>query len=90
MDRKILCLCFTKQHEVLGRTDHLLFFIRHGEQKINGGDTQKHREQGDIISLLTKIKGDTQRNRQHGDLISPITLKNYLGIHRQRDRRIYR
>jgi hypothetical protein len=46
--------------------------------KIRGRRTQTHRQQGDLISLLTKISGDTDRwtdtdgytDRQKGDLIS--------------------
>jgi hypothetical protein len=46
-------------------------------------DTQTHRQQGDLIGLLTKIRGihrqtdrQTDRDREQGDLIS---LKNTGG-----------
>jgi hypothetical protein len=46
--------------------------------ELGGWDTQIHRQQDDLISLLTKIMGDTQRDRR--------------GLHRQMDRhrRIHR
>jgi hypothetical protein len=48
------------------------------------GDTERNRQQGDVISLITKIRGHTQRDRQKCDLIGLITIKN-RGIHRQMD-----
>jgi hypothetical protein len=63
--------------EVMGRTNRLIFFDitdrKENEKKI--GET--HRQQGDIISLLTKIRErytDRHRriHRQQGDLISVL------------------
>jgi hypothetical protein len=77
----------SKQQEVTGGNDHLHSFRLHGQQRKNGRwDTRTHRQQGDIISLITKVKVDTQRNRQQGYLISIITLKigrGYVDRHRR-------
>jgi hypothetical protein len=34
------------------------------ENKENGEGTQRHRQQGDLISLVTKARRDTQRDGQ--------------------------
>jgi hypothetical protein len=52
--------------EVLGTTNRLLSLIRrepHRKRKIRE-DTQTHRQQGDLIRLLTKIRGDMQTDGQ--------------------------
>jgi hypothetical protein len=59
----ILTASINKQ-EVLGRTNRLPSFDRtrtaYKTKKLGRGDGDRHREQGDLISLLTKISGDTQ------------------------------
>jgi hypothetical protein len=58
--------CNYDKQEVLGRTtsNALPFFdtihTSYKTKRISIEDTYTHKQQGDIISLLTKIRGDTQ------------------------------
>jgi hypothetical protein len=49
-------------------------------------DTDIHREQGDLISPLTKIRGDGLTDRQQGDLISLKNEGGYTGRWTEPDR----
>jgi hypothetical protein len=44
------------------------------------GDTHTHRREGNVISLLPKIRGDTQRDGQKDDLISFLLFLAYFPI----------
>jgi hypothetical protein len=46
------------------------------------GNIQTHRQQGDPLRLLTKIKGDTQTDKYEGDFINLITPKVGVNINR--------
>jgi hypothetical protein len=60
----------------MGRTSCLLFFhvtLTAEKTKTLGAGGQTHRQQEDLISLLTNISGDIKTNKPHGGLIN---LKN--------------
>jgi hypothetical protein len=84
------CVYTTLWHDIKNKFWEYLIasfsLIRHGpyrklkNKKVRG--TQTYRQQGNVTSLLTKIRGDTQQ----GDLLSLLTLKIIKGINRQMDR----
>jgi hypothetical protein len=72
-----------KEQEILGRTNRLLSFnMTQTAQKTEKLGEGGHRQQCDLINLLTKTGGggDTETNRQQGDVIS---LKKIGGINRK-------
>jgi hypothetical protein len=69
--------------EVLGRTNSLPSFgiTKTARRTKNLGEhTETYREQGDIISLLTKIRGIHRGIQRPGDIISFLT--KIRGAHR--------